>query len=157
MAETFWPYWRLYNTGNSIVDVKELVPCSPNNPIPSYVVAVFNKFSPHPQPGYAYYKDGLFSSGYFMVEKKKLLVTEKELYYFLVGGDVSFRPHTEVPENLWYKVGYTNDSKPIYIGTINIGGEEICGPVIDGVSYAYKEKLLYSDDENYNVLALNEK
>ncbi|CAB3384282.1 Hypothetical predicted protein [Cloeon dipterum] len=148
MSNHFWPFWRIHKLHeNDVIPVDELVPCSPNNPIPSYVVATFNNCSPHPQPGYAYFREGSFRSGYFTVEKKQLLVREKEFYYILVGGDVSFRPHTVVPENLRFKVGSTKDNKPIYIGTIDIGTEVICGSVIDGVCYAYKDSNCYSEDK----------
>ncbi|CAB3384281.1 Hypothetical predicted protein [Cloeon dipterum] len=131
-----------------------LVPCSPNNPIPTYVAAAFNSYSPHPQPGYAYYREGKFSCGYFMQGSEQGDFLE-DGYYLLMGGNVSFRPHREVPENLRFKVGSTKDYKPIYIGTIYISGEEICGPVIDGVCYVYRHSIL-SDGENYKVLGLNE-
>ncbi|CAB3384274.1 Hypothetical predicted protein [Cloeon dipterum] len=139
-----------------IPEREDFVPCSPDNPIPSYVVGMFMDLSCYPQPGYVYYNQGSFSESYFMVTTDRGLVSNKEEKYFLVGGDVSFRPHREVPENLRFKVGFTKQNKPIYIGTINIGPEEICGSVIDGVCYAFK-KSIRSDGGNYKVLALNER
>ncbi|CAB3384280.1 Hypothetical predicted protein [Cloeon dipterum] len=154
MSRPFWPYWILYNKAAVDVPLDKLVPCSPNNPIPSYVVGVFNQLTTHPQPGYAYYNGRSFSCGYFIVETQKVLVSDH--YYFLAGGNVSFRPNKQVPEDQWFKVGTTKDNKPVYIGTVYTGTEEICGPVIDGVcNAAFKGLLRYPESENYKVLALN--
>ncbi|CAB3384278.1 Hypothetical predicted protein [Cloeon dipterum] len=147
MAQNFWPYWRLYNVGNDVVPVDKLVACSPNNPIPSYVVAGLYNGSCYPQPGYVYSYGGAFGCGYFMEGTDSYVCLETD-YYFLIGGNVSFRPHKQVTENLKFIVGYTKENRPIYIGTINVGGEEICGPVINGVCYAFKIEIC-TDGENY--------
>ncbi|CAB3384276.1 Hypothetical predicted protein [Cloeon dipterum] len=135
---------------------KDWVQCSPNNPIPTYVVGIFNNLNCYPVPGYAYFRNGSFRKGYFVMPNDPAFVPNLENKYFLVGGDVSFRPHEQVPVHLRFKVGSTKEKNtPVYIGTVSIGGEEICGPVIDGVCYAMKE-ITHFDSKNYKVLALNE-
>ncbi|CAB3384271.1 Hypothetical predicted protein [Cloeon dipterum] len=152
-----WIEWTAYPVDEHGIPRKDLVPCSPNNIIPSYVVGMLTEDCTCTQPGYAYCHRGMFTSGYFIMETGRTLMAEKG-FYFLVGSDVSFRPNQQVPDGLRVQVGQiriNQQSRPVYIGTINIGGEEICGPVIDGVCYAYN-CFIRHDSKNYKVLASDE-
>ncbi|CAB3384277.1 Hypothetical predicted protein [Cloeon dipterum] len=147
-------YWQLYDLCESEVPVDELVSCSPNNVIPSYVVGELSEYgSGYLQPGYASCYAGSFGCGYVVDGTKKPAVLINNYYFLLGGNNVSFRPHQQVPEYLKIKAGFTVQGRPYYIGTINIAGEELSGPVIDGVCYVYRHSMIFSDGVNYKVLA----
>ncbi|CAB3384283.1 Hypothetical predicted protein [Cloeon dipterum] len=153
----------MFTDDTSVIPVEVLVSCSPDNPLPCYVVGMFDDTNNINRLGYVYYFDNRksFSKGYFMEGTDRIFTTSEKNpyneYYFLVGGNVSFRPHNQVLGRLRFQVGSTEGNKPIYIGTFKAGGEELCGPVINGVCYSNNlGSIRCSQKQEYKILGLNE-
>ncbi|XP_065335019.1 uncharacterized protein LOC135936206 [Cloeon dipterum] len=157
MSHKFWPYWHSHKEMDRSRSTQDLVRCSSNNYFAPYVVGLLNKSSCYIHPGYVHRNLGTasFGTGYFVQENNQPVYELRE-YYFLVGGDVSFRPFMQVAENLRFKVGCTKQNRPIYIGTMAINGQELSGPVIDGTCFTNYNGAVYFDKYNYKILALNE-
>ncbi|CAB3384288.1 Hypothetical predicted protein [Cloeon dipterum] len=135
MSENDLPYWQhMYTDETTDIRLEDLVPCSPNNPTPCYVVGMFDNENYFPRLGYVYYYEDQqsFSEAYFMEGSDAIFISDRNPhneYYFLVGGNVSFRPHNQVPEYLRCQVITPKENAYINIGTLDTRIEEICGPV----------------------------